>query len=134
MSTTTCPRCRRSLRSLNSWHNCVNVSIDSLFEGKDAELVLAFDKLLAEVADWQDVQVSTTQNCIVFLHRQTFLIIRPMSRMLDIKFYSAEAIQDGLVKKSIPYAGKYENHVRLSTSDEVTGKVFFYLRRSYDLL
>lgn len=80
-----CPKCERELKKENQWHNCVKVSIDSLFEGKPMELIVLFDKILAEVADWENVLVSTTQNCIVFVHRQTFLIIKPMKKELDFK-------------------------------------------------
>jgi len=84
----TCPKCERDLKNPNQWHNCVKVSIDSLFEGKSEELVLVFDKLLSEIIDWENIAVSATQNCIVFVHNQTFLIIRPMKKQLDLKFYT----------------------------------------------
>ena len=86
----TCPKCERELKNPNQWHNCVKVSMDSLFEGKPEELVLVFDKLLSEIIDWENVAVSATKNCIVFVHNQTFLIIRPMKKQLDLKFYSEE--------------------------------------------
>ena len=86
-----CPKCERELLKENQTHYCARVSIDSLFKGKPDELVLVFDKILAEVADWQDVLVSTTPNCIVFVHRKTFLVIRPMQKVLDVKFYSETA-------------------------------------------
>ena len=129
-----CPNCGRELRSLNQWHNCVTTTVDGLFEGKNPDLVLLFDKILAEVSDWDNVSVSTTQNCIVFVHRQTFLIIRPMTKVLDLKFYSEKMIEDDLVKKSVAYSGRYENHIRLTPAEEINSKVFTYLRKSYELL
>jgi len=71
-----CPKCERELKHKNAWHNCVKVDLNSLFEGKSPDLSFVFDKLLLEIMDWKDVLVSTTQNCIVFVHKQTFLIIR----------------------------------------------------------
>jgi Domain of unknown function (DUF5655) len=47
-----------------------------------------FDKLLSEIIDWENVAFNSTQNCIVFVHRQTFLVIRPMKKASDLKFYS----------------------------------------------
>ena len=95
----TCPKCERDLKNPNQWHNCVKVSINSLFEGKAAELVFVFDKLLSEIVDWKNVAVSATQNCIVFVHIQTFLIIRPMKKELDLKFYSATQQEEEIILK-----------------------------------
>jgi hypothetical protein len=130
----TCPKCERDLKNPNQWHNCVKVSIDSLFESKAAELVLVFDKLLSEIIDWENVAVSATQNCIVFVHNQTFLIIRPMKKQLDLKFYSATQQEDELILKSVFYSGKYENHIRLSSISDLKTNVYTYIKQSYKLL
>ncbi|MFA9220026.1 MAG: DUF5655 domain-containing protein [Sediminibacterium sp.] len=110
------------------------MSIDSLFEGKDDELILIFDKLLSEIVDWENVAVSATQNCIVFVHNQTFLIIRPMKKQLDLKFYSESERDEFPVVKSIFYSGKFENHIRISSVNELSPQVFSLIRDSYRLL
>jgi Domain of unknown function (DUF5655) len=130
----TCPKCERKLKNPNQWHNCVKVSIDSLFEGKADELVFVFDKLLSEIIDWKNVAVSATQNCIVFVHNQTFLIIRPMKKELDLKFYSATQQEEEPILKSISYSGKFENHIRVSKLEDLTQTVYAYLKQSYQLL
>jgi len=130
----TCPKCERDLKNPNQWHNCVKVSIDSLFEGKAEELVLVFDKLLSEIIDWENVAVSATQNCIVFVPNQTFLIIRPMKKQLDLKFYSEKEQEEFPIIKSIFYSGKYENHIRVSSLSELTSNVYSLIKQSYKLL
>ena len=130
----TCPKCERELKNPNQWHNCVKVSIDSLFEGKAEELVFVFDKLLSEIIDWENVAVSATQNCIVFVHNQTFLIIRPMKKELDLKFYSATQQEEEAILKSIFYSGKFENHIRVSKLEDITQTVYSYIKQSYQLL
>lgn len=130
----TCPKCERELRNHNQWHHCAKVSIDSLFEGKATELVFVFDRLLSEIIDWENVAVSATKNCIVFVRHQTFLIIRPMKKQLDIKFYSAEILTHDLVLKSTFYSGKFENHSRVTTLDELTPTIFNFIKKSYSLL
>jgi len=129
-----CPKCERELLKENQTHYCARISVDSLFTGKPAELVLVFDKILAEVADWEDVLVSTTPNCIVFVHRKTFLVIRPMQKVLDVKFYSDVAYTGRPVLNSILYKGKYANNVRIATLDELTPQLFKLIHQSYQLL
>jgi hypothetical protein len=130
----TCPKCERELKNPNQWHNCVKVSIDSLFEGKTDELVFVFDKLLSEIIDWENVAVSATQNCIVFIHNQTFLIIRPMKKELDLKFYSATRQEEEPILKSIFYSSKFQNHIRVSKLEDLTQNVYSYIKQSYKLL
>ena len=130
----TCTKCERELKNPKQWHNCVKVSINSLFEGKNLELILVFDKLLSEIIDWENVVISTTKNCIVFVHNQTFLVIRPMKKQFDLKFYSAKQQDEEPVLKSIFYSGKFQNHIRVSTLEDLTQNVFYNIKQSYNLL
>lgn len=130
----TCPKCERELKNPNQWHNCVKVSIDSLFEGKAEELTFVFDKIVSEIIDWDNVVVSATKNCIVFVHNQTFLIVRPMKKELDLKFYTEQEQEEELIIKSIFYSGKYENHIRVSNLEQLTPIIYNYIKQSYQLL
>jgi hypothetical protein len=129
-----CPKCERELSGENQMHYCAKVSLDSLFEGKSEELLLAFDKLLSLVAEWDDVAISTTPNCVVFVHRQTFLVVRPMKAVLDVKFYSEAPPTEISLYKSFIYTGRYNNQIRVSKVEELTGVLIGYIRESYKLL
>jgi hypothetical protein len=129
-----CPKCERELPKPEQRHYCARVSLDSLFLGRPPELVLVFDKLLAEVADWEGVLVGTTPNCIVFTRRLTFLVIRPMKKELDLKFYSSVAHPEKPVLKSIASGNKFENHIRIGLLDDLRPALFNYLRESFQLL
>jgi len=130
----TCPKCEREFAKPEQRHYCARVSLDSLFTGRPPEMVLAFDKLLAEVADWDDVLVGTTPNCIVFSRRLTFLVIRPMKKELDVKFYSKEAHPEKPFFKSVKLGNKYEIHIRIAQLDDLRPVLFKYIRESYQLL
>jgi hypothetical protein len=130
----TCPNCDRELPKEGQRHYCARVNLDSLFQGRPPELVLVFDKILAEVTEWEDVLVGVTPNCIVFTHRVAFLVIRPMKKELDIKFYSKAAITEQPSIKSIASGRKFENHIRIALLDELQPVLFKYLHESYKLL
>ena len=130
----TCPICERELLKVNQLHYCIKVSLDSLFAGRSAELILVFDKILAEVAVWADVLVSTSKNCIVFVHKQTFFVIRPMQKQLDLKFYSATRLEGSMIIKSTQHAKRYENNVRVSVLTDLNMQLFGLIRDSYILL
>lgn len=129
-----CPKCERELKKPNQIHYCIKVSVDDLLKDQSDELVLAFDKLLAEIADWDDVTISCSKNCIVFVHNQTFFVIRPMKGLLDLKFYSPKLPEDAIINKSTFYAKRYENHIRLTSLDKLTPQVYALIKESYNLL
>ncbi|WP_295713580.1 DUF5655 domain-containing protein [Mucilaginibacter sp.] len=129
-----CPKCEREFPKPEQRHYCARVSLDSLFLGRPPELVLVFDRLLAEVADWDGVLVGTTPNCIVFTRRLTFLVIRPLKKELDLKFYSSVAHPEKPVLKSVASGNKFENHIRIAMLDDLRPALFNYLRESYRLL
>lgn len=130
----TCPNCEREFAKPEQRHYCARVSLDSLFAGRPPELILVFDKILAEVADWDDVLVGTTPNCIVFTRRLTFLVIRPMKKELDIKFYSKAPHPEKPVVKSVAWGKKFANHIRVSQLDELRVGVFGYIRESWEMM
>jgi len=130
----TCPICERELLKVNQLHYCIKVSLDSLFAGRPPELILVFDKILAEVADWDDVLVSTSKNCIVFVHKQTFFVIRPMQKELDLKFYSATRLEGPMILKSTQHARRYENNLRVAVLTDLNMQLFGLIRDSYVLL
>lgn len=130
----TCPKCERELVNEKQRHYCAKISLDSLFAGRSPELVLVFDKILAEVADWEDVLISTSPNCIVFVHKQTFFVIRPMQKQLDLKFYSATRLEGPMILKSVAHAGRYVNNVRVALLTDVSPLLFKLVRNSYILL
>ena len=130
----TCPVCERELLKVNQIHYCIKVSLDTLFAGRSPELILVFDKILAEVAGWDDVLVSTSKNCIVFVHKQTFFVIRPMQKQLDLKFYSTSRLEGPMIFKSTQWAKRYENNVRIAELTELNLQLFGLIRDSYVLL
>jgi Domain of unknown function (DUF5655) len=129
-----CPKCDRELSRPNQVHYCIKVSVDSLLKDQSEELVLAFDKLLAEIVDWDGVTVSCSKNCIVFVRNRTFFLIRPMKKHLDLKFYSTKLPEGLIITKSTLYKSRYENHISLSALKDLTPRVYKLIKESYDLL
>ncbi len=57
-----------------------------------------------------------------------------MKGLLDLKFYSPQLIEDSIVTKSTFYSNKYENHIRLTSLDKLTPRVYALIKESYNLL
>ncbi len=77
--------------------------------------------------------VSETKNCIVFVNSQTFLIVRPMKKELDLKFYLDKPNDEFPVYKSVEYSGRYEHHIRITTLNEIDSQLISFIKSSYNL-
>lgn len=128
-----CPKCERTLKNANQWHCCINQDIDNLFVGKPDELAFAFDRILSFVVDFENVEISATKNCIVFFKTQTFLVIKPMSKILNVKFYLKNQIDDFPIYKTAMYGKQHEHHIRISTIEEVNSVLFAFIKQSHNL-
>ena len=128
-----CPKCERTLKNANQWHCCVNQDIDNLFENKSDELIYTFDKILSFVVDLGDIEISATKNCVVFFKTQTFLVIKPMKTLLNIKFYLEEPWEHHPVFKTALYGKQHEHHIRISTIVEVNETILSLIKKSYHL-
>ena len=128
-----CPKCERELRNPNQWHYCAKVNIIDLFKEKDPELEYVFDRLLSEITEWENVAVSTTKNCIVFVHGKTFLIIKHMKTQLDLKFYSEKEQVEFPIIKSVLWNSKFENHIRIAKLEELNTRIYNLIKKSYEI-
>ena len=128
-----CPHCKRKLRNVNAWHYCKEVAIDDLFLTKSDEIVLAFDTILEKVAQWEHVEISATKNCVVFVRNKTFLVVKPMTKWLEVKFYSSEIIDDDDLHKCQIWNAKYEGILRFGNENQIQPKFFEYFKNSYQI-
>jgi Domain of unknown function (DUF5655) len=133
MKTTVCEKCKRVLQNVNAYHYCKEVAIDDLFINKPDNVVLIFDRLLQAVAEWNDVAISATKNCVVFVRKKTFLVAKPMRTCLEVKFYSNNVIEDELLYKCQLWNSKYEGILRLQDEAELSVKFLNYIKESYDI-
>lgn len=128
----TCSKCERNFKSVNQSHMCSTNTIDDIFEGVAENLVLAFDQVLINVIDWEPCSVGASTKSIVFTKEKAWLIVKPMAKQLDIKFYHSEKIEHPLIKKTTQYNNTFAHHIRISDESQVTTEMLALLRKGYD--
>ena len=128
-----CPHCERKLHNINAWHYCKKIEIDELFMDKSDEVLLAFDTILQKVASWENVEISATKNCIVFVKNKTFLVLKPMKKCLEAKFYSNNMFDDEALHKCSIWNSKYEGIMRFENERQLSQKFFHYVKNSYQI-
>jgi len=111
---------------------CTTKTIDDIFEGKAIDLMLAFDELLINVIDWEPCSVGNSVHAIIFAKEKAWLIVKPMSKQLDIKFYLSETLEHPMIKKTSTFGNKVAHHVRIKSAEEVTPSLIALLRIAYD--
>ena len=133
MEKTVCPHCERKLRNINAWHYCKKIEIDELFVDKSDEIVLAFDTILQQVSSWENVEISATKNCVVFAKNKTFLVLKPMRKCLEAKFYSNTFLDDEALYKCSVWNSKFEGNMRFKNEKQLSQKLFDYVKKSHQI-
>jgi hypothetical protein len=128
-----CPKCQRALRSLGSFHYCKQVDIDDLFLNKPDNVLLAFDRLYKSVSTFENIDISGTKSCIVFVRNKTFLVAKPMAKCLEIKFYAKDHLDDEELYKCQLWNSKYECVFRIQDENQLKPKLLQYFNESYQI-
>lgn len=111
---------------------CVDTTIDDLFVDRADHLVLAFDTLLTAMLNWEPLSFGASKHAVVFTNRTAWLIIKPMSKALDVKFYYDEPIEHDRFHKITQYRKKFAHHLRVKSEYEVDDELLELLRMGYD--
>ncbi len=128
----TCPSCERLFKTQNQSHSCVEQDLGILFENRSDNLVIAFDSLMTSVLNWEPNSIGASKNTIVFTNKKAWLIVRPMTKELDVKFYYDESLDGDVFKKITFYGGKYAHHIRIKDELEITSEVLDFLKIGFD--
>ena len=127
-----CPRCKRQFQKNNQSHMCTLKDIGELFEGKSDEMVLAYDDIVQVISRWEPCSIGASVNTIIATSKKAWLIIRPMKKELDVKFYHDEEISSKKIKKQSLWGKKYAYHIRISRPEELDEEVFRLLKLGYE--
>jgi hypothetical protein len=128
-----CPNCGRTISSVKQWHYCARVELHTLFQNKKPLVNHLFDQLLSHLIDWPDMAYSATKNCIVFVHKKTFLVVKPLKTALDIKFHLPYFSEEFPIYKTAQRGSKFESSIRLHDFNDLDQEVIRLIRFSYDM-
>ena len=91
-------------------------------------LVLAFDAIFNVVMNWEPISAGASVHTVVFTNKKAWMIIKPMAKCLDVKFYNHEPIDSDLFTKITEYKGKYAHHLRLKDDTEINDEIIELIR------
>ncbi|MEM1326935.1 MAG: DUF5655 domain-containing protein [Bacteroidota bacterium] len=128
----TCPNCNRVFKTTNQSHTCNDKEVGELFLDRPDELVLAYADLIDIISEWTPFSQGTAKNTIVVTSKKAWLIIHPMKKELDLKFYYGEPISSPRVKKIGKMGKKFGHHIRIQQSEELDETVMELLRKGFD--
>lgn len=130
----TCPQCERAFGRDNQSHMCTGALKDiwEIMEGRSDELLLAFDSLMSALLEWEPCSVGASKHSAIFTNTRAWLIVKPMSRALDLKFYMPAPMEHPLLHKVHTYRNKHSHHVRVEGEHGLTPELFDLLRAAYD--
>ena len=93
---------------------------------------MAFDELLNSVMEWKPNSYGASVKTIVFTNKKAWLIVKPMKKELDIKFYNDEQLDSSLLHKVTNYGKKYSHQIRIKEKSVVTPKLLQLLKIGFE--
>ena len=127
----TCPTCQRKFKSKNQWHYCAETTIDEIFANTPDHLILAFDKLLTGVIQWDPCTIGAAKKAVVFTSKKAWLILRPMRKVLQLKFYCDQPLESELFRRVHFSQRKFAHHLHIADEDEINEEVLRLLRTAH---
>lgn len=110
---------------------CTTKTIDDLFENKADNVVLAFESVLNVTMDWEPQSIGASVNTVVFTNEKAWLIVRPMRKELDLKFYYSEPLDSELIWKIDTLGNRLGHHIRLQDGTQMTNELIDLLRKGF---
>lgn len=114
---------------------CNDITVEDIFANKSDELLLAFDEVLLATAEWEPNSVGAASKSIVFTNKRAWLIVKPMSKLLEISFYTDSPLSGAAIHKSAPFVGsktRFRHSIRLSGPGELTPEIVDFLKLGFD--
>lgn len=111
---------------------CTQKDVGELFLGKPDALVLAYDNIIQGISSWDPFSSGASVHTIIVTSKRAWLIIKPLKKELDVKFYTDQPVESDLIHKITEYRGKFANHIRIREPWEVNDEVLRLLRYGFD--
>ena len=126
-----CNQCQRLFKAKNQSHSCTDIDMGELFLGKPDDLVLAFDKILQEVAGWAPNEVATAKHSIVFTSKKAWLIVKPMKSVLNLKFYYGDTLHSERIKNVVLHGKKMAHNIRVKNEYDIDEEIMQLLKKGF---
>ena len=79
-----CPQCQRKFAKANQWHSCGEFTVEQYLDGKPAEIVALFDRLVELAKVSCPMIVAPTKSMVLFKARTSFAEVKAKNDRLDV--------------------------------------------------
>ncbi len=128
-----CPECGRRFGKRNQSHECAPaMTLDDYFSTGPPFERPVFDAVMAHVGILGPVHVEPVSVGIFLKRSRTFAELRPMVKWVALSFSLRRRVHHPLiVRKVVPYGGRYFHVVNLAGADDVDDDIRAWLTEAY---
>jgi Domain of unknown function (DUF5655) len=130
----TCPKCARGFANRNQFHFCSNRSLDEHFFGRDPEVIVTFERLLAAAEKSGPVTVVPEKTRIALQVRMSFAAFTLKRHWVDGHVVLARRLESPRFRRIDVISPRNQVHVfRLHGPAEVDDEVERWLAEAYSV-
>ena len=130
----TCPHCKRSFRSTNQSHSCVNKSVDEHFIGKNVNVKATYDTLEFKLKSYINFEIHPVLNAIMFTTEVTFLAIKPKKYWIDLEFLLDYEANEFPIHKVVKASKtRYAHFIRVQLPKDIDEQLIEWIIKAYKL-
>lgn len=127
-----CPECGRRFANKNQSHTCSDVSLESHFDGKSAEVREMFDALVAMIKKCGPVKVLPEKTRIAFQVRMSFIAVQVRRNYLIGHFVFARRVEHPRFNRVETFSPRNHLHAfRLESLSELDDQFAAWVREAH---
>lgn len=128
-----CPECGRRFANANQWHSCGMYSIESHLEGKAAEVVEMYHRIVEMARSCGDVKVEPVKTMIEFKAPSSFAAVAIKDRWVDLHLMLPNMQNTPRVLKQLKVSPETLEHtVRIKNIGKLDDEIQMWLCEAYE--
>jgi hypothetical protein len=101
-----CPQCQRKFAKANQWHSCGKFTVEQYLDGKPAEIVALFERLVELAKVSCPAIVAPTKSMVLFKARTSFAEVKAKNDRLDVHVAFSKRIRSPrFTRVTVPWPG-----------------------------
>lgn len=128
-----CPDCGRQFANANQWHSCGRWDLETHLDGKPAEIVAMYHRIVDMARSCGDVEVEPVKTMIEFKAPASFAAVALRERWIDLHLMLPNMQNTPRILKRLKVTPELLEHtVRIKSIDKLDDEIQLWMCEAYE--